>query len=211
MALQKLAHVEVLIDDVEKALEFHTGVLGLVEVAREDGTVYLGCGADENYDIALTDGGTGVVHFAFEVSEEELGEWAKRLSDAGVEVEERRDGEPGQARALRFSTPSGHAMELAVLEKTENYLHPGAPKRTRLKGAAPLDLDHLTLRAQDVKGLVEFLQGTLDFHVSDVFQPAPEVWGAAWTRVGEYHHDLAVIGTPSPQETLDHVAWAMES
>jgi len=212
MALRKAAHAEIRVRDAEKALAFYTEIMGLSEVGRDGATVYLACGADQNYDLAVTPGGTGVAHFAFEVeSEEDLATYRQRLAQAGIQVSERTDAEPGQVKALRFTAPSGHVMELALLADRPQYLHEGLQTRPRYRGFAPLDLDHITLAVQNVQGLAEFLRDVLDFRISDIFQPAPGVWGAAWLRVGEYHHDLAMLGTQNPQETLNHIAWQMDS
>ena len=209
MAIQKVAHAEIRVEDLSNAIEFHTDVLGLSEVGRDNGTVYLGCGVDEDYDLALTEGGTGLAHVALQVeSEEDLDHYEQRLSDAGVTGERRTDGEPGQTNGLRFTTPTGHSFELVTTAGCGQYLTPAAPKLPRLRGISPIDIDHVTLRVDDVKGFCEFLGETLDVRVSDVFSPAPEVWVAAWTRVGEYHHDIAMLGG-QPGETLDHIAWTM--
>lgn len=211
MSIQKFAHAELRVEDLQKALEFNLEVMGLTELARENGAVYLGCGADNNYDLALIGGGTGLSHFAFQVdSEEDLKHYAGRLKNAGVESEERTDGEPGQPKALRFTIPSGQLMELVIVEDRPHYLSPASPRHPRLKGIAPLDADHITLRnGEQVKEVGEFLRDILDFRVSDVFEPAPEVWGAAWLHVGDYHHDLAIMGGP-PGNNLDHLAWTMD-
>lgn len=211
MPIQRLAHAELLVEDLNKALEFNVEAMGLVELAREGETVYLGCGADNNYDLALRGGGTGLSHFAFQVdSEEDLAHYAGRLKEAGVGSEERTDGEPGQTKALRFSLPSGQPMELALVEDRPHYLNPAIPAHRRLQGISPLDADHITLRnGEKVKETGEFLQQVLGFRVSDVFEPAPGVWGAAWLHVGDYHHDLAIMGG-SPTDNLDHLAWTMD-
>lgn len=213
MAIQKFEHAELRVTDLEQALEFHTEVLGLVELARDGNrAVYLGCGIDENYDVALTNGGTGVEHFAFDVtSEDDLDDYGRRLANMGIQTETRTDAEPGQARALRFKAPSGHTLELAVLDHQDGYLQVGAPKRPRGRGAAPVDIDHISVVASDVRALVDFLREGLGFVVSDVFQPAPDVWGAAWLRVGEHHHDLALLEARGADESLHHLAWSMES
>ncbi|MCW2986969.1 MAG: glyoxalase/bleomycin resistance protein/dihydroxybiphenyl dioxygenase [Conexibacter sp.] len=210
MGIQKVAHVELGVDDVEATLEFHEHVLGLHEMAREDGVVYLGAGADEDYDLALSEG-RGIRHLGLEVtSTEDLDHYAGRLAELGVSSARSQDAEPGQSDALRFTAPSGHSIELVVSAGRRLYLQPAGGPHARLKGIAPLDLDHVTLRAQDVKGLVEFLVQALDFRLSDSFQPAPGVWGAAWTRTSDFHHDVAIIGSPDASESLDHVAWTMD-
>jgi catechol 2,3-dioxygenase len=209
MSIQKVAHVEIKVDDVERALEFHTETLGLTELARDNGTVYLGCGVDDTYDVALTNGGSGVSHVALQVEEADLDTYRGRLQDLGVAVEDSTDGEPGQGKGIRFTAPSGHVFELVAHGERPVYLQVAAPKHPRTRGIAPVDLDHVTLRAQDTKGLAQWLQQALDFKISDVVEGPGGMWIAAWTRVGEYHHDVAII-TGGPGESLDHVAWTME-
>lgn len=213
MAIQKLAHAELRVQDSQRALEFYREVMGLVEIGREGGTVYLGCGLDQNYDLAITQGGTGVAHFAFQVDgEDDLARYRERLESAGIKVEVRNGAEPGQARGIRFGLPTGHQMELVVVEDRRAYLRPCASV-SRRRGVTPNDVDHITLsvHAPNVRRLAEFLRDVLGFYISDIFQPAPGVWAAAWTRVGEYHHDLAILGAQEDAGwSLHHLAWAMD-
>lgn len=215
MALQKIAHVEIRVQDAERAVTFYQEVMGLLPLGQYGETHYFGCGLDENVDLAVTPGGTGVAHFAFQVdSEDDLAHYRGRLQAVGVAAEERSDPEPGVRRALRFTLPTGHAMELVTVADRRPYLRPAAPALAgRTQGVTPDDLDHITLSAHapTARGLAEFLRDTLNFKISDIFQPAPGVWGAIWMRVGEYHHDLAIIAVPEPSWTLHHVAWALES
>lgn len=210
MALRKLAHAVLRVQEMETALEFNTEILGLIELGRDSNTVYLGCGVDDNFDVALVEGGTGVTDFAFQVeSEDDLHHYADCLSDLGVKYDVLSDREPGELKTLRFPLPNGQMMELVLVTDRPHYLTPAAPRHGRLKGIAPLDVDHISLRVGDkVKEVGEFLQSGLDFQIADVFTPAPGVWGAAWTHVGDYHHDLALMGGP-PTNTLDHLAWTM--
>ncbi len=210
MALRKLAHAVLRVQEMETALEFNTAILGLIELGHDGNTVYLGCGVDDNFDVALVEGGTGVTEFAFQVeTEDDLQHYADCLSDLGIKSDILSDHEPGELKALRFALPSGQTMELVLVKDRPHYLNPAAPRHARLKGIAPLDVDHITPRVGDkVKEVSEFLQAVLAFQIADVFTPAPEVWGAAWAHVGDYHHDLALIGGP-PTNTLDHLAWTM--
>jgi catechol 2,3-dioxygenase len=214
VSIQKLSHAHLRVDDLDQALEFHTDVLGLTQLAREGNTVFLGCGLDNNYDVALTPGGTGLAQMAFDVtSSEDLDRYGQRLAAAGVEVERRGDAEPGVDQALRFNLPSGHVMELVVLSEPVDYQRVHAPVTPR-HGVAPLDADHITLQVPPPvsRPLVEFLRGTLDFHISDIFEPEPGLWAAAWTRTSDQHHDLAWI-PPSPEAeraTLHHFAWRLD-
>lgn len=204
MAITKLIHAELGVEDVDGSIDFHRDAFGLIETGRDNGTVYLGAEGGAGYVVALTGGGTGVRHFAVGVeSADDLTTYAARLKDMGIDAAEHHDGEPGQGQAIRFTAPSGHVIELVADDHDVDELG---------GSIAPNGLDHITLRAGDVKGLADFLCAALDCKVSDAaVAPVPGGWGAAWTRFGEYHHDVAIIGSPPPQaaETLDHLAWTM--
>lgn len=212
MAIQQLAHATLRVNDIEAALEFHTGVLGLVELGRDRDRIFLGCGLDDGVDVVLGPGGTGVAAVAMDVtSAEDLEHYERRLRDLGVAVSQRTNGAPGVERSIAFEAPSGHQLELLVPEEGRRYLQVWAADRPRGRGVGPLDVDHISLVAPDVRALVEFLQHALDFHLSDVVQPAPGFWAAGWTRSGTYHHDIAIVAATGPSETLHHLAWTMES
>lgn len=214
MALTGLAHAVLRVPDLDAAVAFHVDVLGLVEIARNGEFVYLSCGADGQYDIALVQGGTGVAHFAFRVEDEDdLAYYARRLRQQNIEVAESTDAEPGQTKAIRFTLPSGHSMELALVTtiSAQQYAYPhrAAPAFRRLGGIGPLDVDHITLRSPDVETLARFLSDVLDFRLVDVRRMSTGTWRAAWLHVSDQHHDLAVI-RGQPGETLDHLAWTVD-
>lgn len=206
MGIFKFANGTIRVNDLGVSVEFYRDVIGLYEIARDKDTVYLGCGADETFDIAIQQGGTGVDHFALQVmDEEDLRYYEKKLANLGVSTQRMTDPEPGKKVVLRFAAPTGHRIELTLVEDRPHYLHPVVGHKG-MRGMGVLDADHITLHAKDVKGLVQFLQEALDCGVADVFEPAPGVWGAAWTHVSDYHHDVAVIGT-ADNTTLHHFAF----
>jgi len=209
MAIRRVANAELAVDDLEAAVEFHRDVLGMIEKGRSDGKVSFGCGLDDAVDVVLTSGRGGVTRFALRVdSGEDLDRYAGRLGEAGVSHARSTDETPGVTETLRFGLPSGHTMELSVVDGP-TYVHPsrGTPGR----GIRALDFDHITLQAQDAGTLMEFLVDVLDFQVSDIFAPAPGIVGAAWLRSGAWHHDISIISTPEPGKSLHHYALAVES
>lgn len=214
MAIQKLGFAELRVTNLEAALSFYQGIMGLTPFGQHGQTYYFGCGLDETIDLAVTPGGTGVVRFAFQCeSEEDLTQYAAKLRAAGVTAEERTESDPTVRKSLRFQLPSGHTMELVVFQEQRPYLRPAAPARAGSRnGITPNDVDHVTLsvHAPRVRTLAEFLRDVLDFKISDIFQPAPDVWAAVWTRVGEWHHDLAMLGGEDPSWTLHHLAWTLQ-
>lgn len=211
--VQRFEHAELRVRDLSAALDFYTGVVGMVEIAREDGTVYLGCGLDANYDLALREGGSGVAHFAIRArQEEDLARYQKRLAEHGITVEQTGGREPNQKLGIRFEVPSGHTMEFVLVEDNR-YLEPYRPAFPRRSGFCPPDVDHISLLAPDVRRMCDFLTKVLDFRLSDIIAPAagnPDLWAAAWSRWGDLHHDVGVFATPDPEtENLQHVAFAM--
>lgn len=214
VGLQKLSYAELRVNDLDKEIAFCTDVLGLEEVTRDGDRVFLRCGYDDYIDLSLTQGGTGVQSFAIEVeNQDDLDHYAKRLAEVGVSTSTHTDPNPGVQTALALELPSGHGMELVTLRgNAQTHIHPALSKvKKTFGGVNPIDVDHITLRADDIKGLADFLTTVLDFRVSEAFSPAPGVWGAAWTRVGEYHHDVAMMQRRNEGETLDHLCWTLVS
>jgi catechol 2,3-dioxygenase len=206
MGVLKLAHGILNVQDLSREVEFYREVIGLHEIGKENGIVYLGCGSDNNYDLALKEGGSGINHFALQVhNEEDIAYYEKRLSELGVKTNRMTNAEPGEKVALRFQLPSGHKMELVVVENRPHYLHPVVNRKPSI-GIAPLDSDHITLNAKDVNGLAGFLRDALDFSIADVFEPVAGVWGAAWIHGSDFHHDVAIVGTQD-DTTLHHYAF----
>ncbi len=214
MALQKLSHAHLRVKNLEESVRFHTTVLGLEEIARQDGTVYLTCGTDGTFDVAVTEGGTGVISFAIAADDEDdLNHYSKRVSDAGVQVREMTDCDPGVEKIIEFDLPpQNQKMQIALLrsEARKHYYNPAARKANHLSGLAPLDLDHITLRVgPDATQTIEFLRKHVDFYASDIVEfPGGAGRLAAWMHVGDYHHDVAMFAG-APHETLDHLAWTI--
>lgn len=209
--VHKFEHAELRVEDLEAAADFYTDVIGLVEIERQDGTRYLGTGLDENYDVALSEGGTGISHFAVRVGgADDLDHYEERLAEGGVETE-RNDGgnEPGQEAGLRFDLPSGTRMELATVTD-RRYHHTNETPAGKPGGVAPVDVDHITLVSPDVETDATFLADHLDFDISSVVTDGEE-WEGAFTRRGDYHHDVAFLPNPVEELTVHHMAWEVRS
>ena len=203
------AYAHLRVEDLQGTVEFHTDVLGLRELGREDGAVSLGCGLDDRVDLILSEGGTGTTLVGLEVdSEDALDYYAVRLTDHGVASERRTDSQAGVGQALHFTAPNGLAFELGIAPDKPSYLNPGMAQWR--EGIAPLDFDHLTLKVPDPEAMIAFLTGPLEFTVSDEMRPQPDMLLAAWTRTGSLHHDIAMFRGPAEQ-TLHHYALRLES
>jgi catechol 2,3-dioxygenase len=207
--IRQFEHVELGVPDVAEAAAFYRGVVGMVELGSQGDTVFLGFGIDGNYDLALSPG-RGIQHFAFRVANEhELAEHERRLDEHGVAYE-RRDGvEFGQPAGVRFSLPSGHAMEFVTVPD-HSYQVVARPVFPRTSGIQPLDNDHIGLMTKDVKGLAEFFRDVLGFKITEYVEPddGSGFWVLGFVRSGAYHHDVSIaLG----DETLHHYAVTVNS
>ena len=211
MALQKLSHAHLRVKDLSESVRFHTEVLGLEEVACENGVTYLTCGTDGTYDVAVSEGGTGVISFAIAADDnEDLVKYKSRVEGAGVSVRVMTDPAPGVERAIEFDLPPQRQKAVLRSSERQHYYNPAARKTNHLSGLAPLDLDHITLRVgPDASQTLDFLTRHLDFIAADIVEfPSGDGRLAAWLHVGDFHHDVAMFAG-APSETLDHLAWTI--
>jgi catechol 2,3-dioxygenase len=207
--VKKFEHATLRVTDLDEAVAFYTDVLGLVELDRDDGVVYLGCGLDDNYDLGLIEGGTGVDHFAIRVDDgDQLAAYEERLTGTGIETERTGGAEPSQVEGVRFTLPSGVDMELVTVADTD-YHHPTDATDGRA-AAAPRDVDHINLMSWDVDRDLGVLTEQLDFSVSDKIVGESGFTLQAWTRFGEFHHDIALSTADNVAYTLHHLSFEVD-
>jgi catechol 2,3-dioxygenase len=188
--LHRIEHAIVGVEDVDRAVEFYTGAMGLVEQTREDGIVYLGAGRDDNYDMGVVATGTGVEHFAVRATDQEVVDAYERRLQSLDHVIERTDGqEPGQVAGVRFDLPSGVSMEIVAVED-DQYQHYEQVDPGR-HGQAPADVDHIQLLTPDIVADMEFLRDVVDMQVSEIAgqRTDPEI---AFVRCNTFHHDIGL-------------------
>lgn len=208
----KAEHVCLQVDDLEQADGFYRDVFGLAEVTRESGTIYLGCGLDGNYDLAIREGNPGVEHVAVRVhTGTELGEYEERLRSRGQDFERTDGDEPGQERGLRVELPSQLPVELVTVDD-HTYRHSDRAAIEGRNELAPLDLNHYNFASPSVRADAEFLRDVLDFNVSEV---VGDDWsGGAFRRRGDTHHDIAMLdlpGAPDEHASHHHTAFTVRS
>ncbi|WP_459890232.1 VOC family protein [Halostagnicola bangensis] len=213
--VRKFEHASLCVPNVEETAAFYEEVMGLRRRSSGD-TVRLEIDPETHYDLyddhytlALEDGNAGLDHFAVRVTESELESAESRLANAGVEYEVSEGAEPGQQRAIQTLLPGGLSIELEVVEKTADIDRQDVLPHSGVHHA-PKGQDHITLASPDVKADAEFLRDVLGFKISDVAMAGPDMWGMAFTRWGDHHHDVALIVAPTREQTgLHHIAWQM--
>ena len=121
--LRKIGHVVLNVTDLDAAVSFYTGVLGLEVSDRypntmvPGGMVFLRCNAD-HHGVALVGGAersarTSLNHFAFEVaSVEDVFRARAWLSDRGVPIVFEGRRRAGCQIAVEFRDPDGNNLEI---------------------------------------------------------------------------------------------------
>lgn len=199
--LSHLSYVAITTPDVEASVEFYKTQVGLTEVAREDGKVYLRCWGDYYaYSVVVAPGDEpGLETMAWRTSSAEaLEEAARRIEAAGIQGEWFDGFQTG--RSYRFVGPWGHSMTLhwdvtrheAAGQSASIY--PDRPeKRSKIAGA-PRQLDHVTIATSDVDAFVAWYVDVLGFRfmARTVLDEAPiSVFSVLTTN--EKSHDLGVV------------------
>ena len=201
--LNQLVHIEIRALDVEASVRHYVEEVGLREVGRADGKVYLRCWGDYYpYSLVLSEGDQpGLVSTGWRtVSPDALDEAARRIQDAGVPVQW-HDGGSTHGRSFVFTGPWGHTME--VFWEIERYrapeelasTYPDRPEKRSRHAGAPRFFDHVTVAASDVRAFCDWHRDVLGFRqmgfadLDDV--PGVTLFGVLTTN--EKSHDLGVV------------------
>ena len=124
------------VDDVARSAEFYKRLFGLRELVRDERICVLAVAEKQvllifkkggTLDAVETPGGVipphdgdGQLHMAFEMPENEVDVWRRKLEEAGVEIESEVDWQTG-GKSLYFRDPDNHCLELAT-RKTWRFL-----------------------------------------------------------------------------------------
>jgi len=222
--VHSLGHVALETPDLDGSLYFFCDAVGFEEVTRSDGTVYLRAPDEfEHHSLSIAEADrAGVDHVGWQTTDPESIEgFADYLDGEGIDVTWVEAGEElGQGEAIRFSTPSGHRMELFYeIEK------PDAPpdRRSKLRNkpyaetttnpVAPRRIDHVQVWDDDALALAEWLCEHLGFRVQEQYDDADGSRWGTFVSANGVKIEAAVIqhreaGAPP---ALNHVAYKVES
>ena len=212
----RLQHVEVRVPDLELCTAYYTEVVGLIEVAHEEGRVFLKCWDEhEHHSVVLRQAPTyGLDHMSFKVAEQpDLDYYTERVEKAGIAVKRfaRAELGPGWGEAIRFEAPSGHLVELVYgMEKVGNMLpltNP-PPRPANLVGIAPPRLDHIFIMAEDVDGVTAFFREVLEFRLTEQIIANDGHQLATWLERSHTPHDIAIV--TGPNGALHHFAFWLD-
>lgn len=127
--IRRMLETALYVADLGRASRFYCDVLGLTSMFQDDRLMALDAGqgtvlllfvqGESLAGAAVPNGfipphdGHGPVHVALAVADEELSDWERRLTAAGVAIESRVRWDRG-GTSLYFRDPDGHSVELAT-------------------------------------------------------------------------------------------------
>jgi len=207
----RLGGVELTVTDLDRSLDFYTGVVGLAVHARDGARAALGAGGEDlvtlHADPAARPAGrhAGLYHFAL------LFPTRSELARAGRRVAERRvpiDGasDHGTHEAIYLPDPDGIGIELAADRPRERWPDPRGVSLSG-HGPAPLDVADLfaTIDGEPYAATAErgLRMGHVHLHVGELeaatrfyrdglgFEVMMRLDTAAFVSAGGYHHHVA--------------------
>ncbi len=218
MSVMRLGFVQARETDLDKATAYYTNVLGLQEVARQDGKRYFKCWDEyDHHSVVIENGGLGLVKIGYKVeTQDELGRLEKAIEAFGLPVRRVSRGENlALGQAIRCTLPSEHVLELyAEAEQSGTRvgtLNPD-PWPTEQTGISPQRLDHLLVTAEDVKTNADFFTRVLGFRMSERIIPDLKHEGellAAFLFCSNKAHDIAFVKGPNGK--LHHFAFWLDN
>jgi catechol 2,3-dioxygenase len=215
MGLQRLAHVDVTVTDLDLATAYYTEVIGMLETERDENSVYLKCWDEPNHhSLRLIYGPrVGFEQMSFKVErEDDLDEFENKVTKYGFPVRRVTKGDHvGQGESIRFETPSGQVMELVydidMVGRSTSLVNPSLMVEG-LKGIAPPRLDHLLVTAEEVGDSAKFYQDVFGFRTTEQLIDGQGHQSAVWMEVSHSPHDLAIVS--GKNGGLHHFAWWLD-
>jgi len=199
----RLGHVDVTVTDLDLAAAYYTGVMGMDVVARDEDSVYLKCWDEEDHhSLRLRYAPrTGMDLMSFKVHhEDDLGDLENRVARYGFPVQRISRGESvGQGESIRFSTPSGHVMELVHEVEKLGTSRPrsasdaGGPAPGPRDRIAPPRMDHMLVTAEEVGESTRFYMDVLGFRITEQLLDGNGHQLGTWLERSHSPHDLAIV------------------
>ncbi len=186
--------------DLEGTVDFATSAIGLEEVARENGAVYLR-GDDRDHNLVYFAGDPNDHTLGFEVETfEELDAAERLLAGAGCAVRRGTDEEAAARRCmgfLNFTDPTGNSIDLTV--------RPFASGRRYFpsRDAGITEFSHVGLKTDNPARDEKFWSDHFNIRAND------RIGEAALMSFDEVHHRLALF--PTDHAGIQHINFQVET
>lgn len=159
--VQRLGHLTLETDDIEKSIAYYVDVNGLVVVARTAESAHLASRIGQLSITLVRSDHNGCRRISFEVPPDaDFAVLQKALAEEGIASEIRTDPFPGTPNALVFRDPNE-----TVIELFNNWTFLSDTRA--VAGIGPNKLGHVAFYVSDIQKLVAFYQKVLGFRVSD--------------------------------------------
>jgi catechol 2,3-dioxygenase-like lactoylglutathione lyase family enzyme len=197
IGVKRIGHATFETPDVERQIDYYTGVVGLVLLEREkDRALFVSRLGD--LSVVLRRGSvpklTGI---AFQVSpHDDLAALAKTLIGNGISASVDEASVPGIGKVLTFQDPKGTVIEAFTEARPAGSV-------TQPTAVGPLKLGHIAFMMPDIHPFVEFYQKVLGFRVSD--------WQEdffCFMRCGADHHTINFATGKSTR--MHHIAFELK-
>lgn len=186
--------------DLEGAVEFARNMIGLEEVARENGAAYLR-GDHRDHNIVYFQGDPADHTLGLEVETfEDLGTAEATLAGAGFEVRRGTDAEAAARRCMgfiNFRDPTGNSIDLVV-----RPFHSGR-RYVPSRDAGITEFSHVGLKTTDPARDEKFWSGYFNIRAND------RIGQAALMSFDEVHHRIALF--PTDHAGIQHINFQVET
>lgn len=186
--------------DLESTVKYAKDLIGLEEVGRENGFVYMrGDNRDHNICYFEGDPQDHTLGLAIETFEE-LDAAEHSLADAGFAVRRGTDDEAAARRVmgfLNFKDPTGNSIDLVV-----RPFHSGR-RYFPSRDAGITEFSHVGLKTSDARRDEAFWSGLFNIRTND------RIGAAALMSFDEVHHRIALF--PTDHAGIQHINFQVES
>jgi catechol 2,3-dioxygenase-like lactoylglutathione lyase family enzyme len=189
-----LGHAAFTVADLDASVAFATGLLGMREMERREGAVYLTAGGAQHALEYRQGPATAFDHLALQADGTQGVEQARAAVErAGVAVDVNVPLEPNVEAAIRFRAPSGHLVEVyaPAVEGLAPYHWLGQPPHLP-SGVRPRRAQHVNVNCPDVRAATDFFVEVLGFRLSDQIVGPDGAAMMNFLRCNADHHTLAV-------------------
>ena len=194
LQIKRAGHSTLTTPDVERMVDYFTGIVGLSLVAREKNRAILATKSGLEAIVLEKSVAVDAPRLSFQLAPgSDLADVAARLKKAGIKSERRTDISPGIGDAVAFQDPKGTTLELFA-----DFAF--APEDNTFNGIMPLKFGHVAYQCPDVQGLVKFYCDMLGFRVSD--------WRGdffAFLRCSRDHHTVNFLR--DAKTAIHHIAF----
>ena len=194
--VRRIAHADFDTPDLDRQVDYYTGILGLTLVEKQKDAAYL-ANTNDHHSVVLRRGSEPrCSRLAFQLApDDDLTAFRKQVESHGIKVESKSNPEPTIPEMLTFEDTKGTVME--VFREREP-----APQRFGQQGIVPHKLGHVAFNVVDVKKASDFYCNVLGFRVSD--------WMAdffVFLRCSPDHHTINLVD--SPRSKMHHIAFEL--